>query len=220
MSNLTGRKFGKLTVLGRDYSYVSSKRTKWICQCECGNVKSILRDSLLSGRSRSCGCQRNKGKKRINATHGMSRTRIFHEWTSMRRRCKPQSPDAKIYYDRGISVCDEWESDFMSFYTWAMENGYDDTLTLDRINNDDGYYPQNCRWISNAVQQVNKRNTVFIKHNGQDYPLRSICRDLDFPFKTAYRRLSKMRKRGEEIDLEKLFAPIQENKIAKKYRTQ
>lgn len=159
-------------------------------------------------------------KKGINKTHGMSKTRIYHEWTSMRRRCKQNSPDAYLYYDRGISVCDEWQNDFMPFYQWSMENGYSDNLTIDRINNDLGYYPENCRWITIEKQQSNKRNNVKVQYNGKEYCLRQLCKEVDFPYKTAHRRYQRMKNKNQSINIEKLFAPIQTDKISFRYRKQ
>jgi hypothetical protein len=220
MSDITGQKFGKLTVLGRDYSYQSPKHTKWFCKCECGNIKSIFRNSLISGRTQSCGCQMYKGKNGINKTHGMSNTRIYHEWASMKKRCLPNTHDSKQYHDRGISVCDEWKKDFVSFYNWSMENGYNDSLTIDRIDNNKGYSPQNCRWVSIEKQQSNKTNTIYVIYNNQKYCLRSLCIEIGFPYKTAHRRYTKLKNKGLPITSEKLFAPIQKNKIAFKYRKQ
>ena len=216
-ADIIGRKFGLLTVIDRDYDFKSNKQTKWICKCECGNVKSIFRNSLIQGRAKSCGCMMYKGKKGVNQTHGMSKTRIYREWSSMLRRCKENSPDAKLYYNRGISVCEEWQNDFLSFYEWSMRNGYDDSLSIDRIDNDNGYFPGNCRWIPIEQQQSNKSNNVKVQYNGKEYCLRGLCAELNFPYKTAHRRYQRMKAKGI-FDIEKLFAPIKTNRIAFKYR--
>lgn len=216
-SNIIGQKFGLLTVIDRDYSYKNPKHTKWICICDCGNQKSVFRNSLISGKTRSCGCLQNKGTKGINQTHGLSKTRIYKEWLSMRKRCKPDSSDAKNYYNRGIKVCDEWQNDFISFYNWAINNGYSDLLTIDRINNDKGYSPNNCRWITNEQQQSNKSNNVKVLYNGKEYCLRQLCQKLNFPYKTAYNRYQRMKAKGI-FDIQKLFAPIQKEKISFRYR--
>lgn len=218
MSNIINQKFGKLTVLSRDHSFHSSKHTKWICLCECGKKKSIYRSSLISGATKSCGCQQYKNKKSINKTHGMSKTRIYQEWTSMKSRCKSYNSNSKNYYDRGIFVCPEWENDFMSFYKWSIDNGYDDSLSIDRINNDDNYSPHNCRWISIQSQQSNKTNTIKVQYKGKEYCLHTLCKLLNFPYKTAYKRYSRLKNKNLLITSDKLFAPIQENKIAFKYR--
>lgn len=206
--NIVGLRFGILTVLGEDKTFKHQKHQKWICRCDCGNVKSIYSHSLTQGRTKSCGCQMNKGKKGINKTHGMTNTRIYREWSSMRKRCKPNSPNSKHYFSRGITVCKEWEKDFMSFYKWSMDNGYSDELSIDRIDNDKGYSPENCRWITIEDQQSNKSNTIHVMYDGEEYCLRTLCTKIGFPYKTAHKRYRSMKLKGLEIDSEKLFAPL------------
>ena len=207
-TDIIGQKFGKLTVIGIDKSYLNPKNPKYICICECGNKKSIFKSSLTCGRSKSCGCNQYKGKKGINATHGMSKTRIYHEWLSMRNRCMPNTKNSKNYYCRGITVCDEWQNDFMHFYIWAMNNGYKDSLSLDRIDNDKGYYPDNCRWITIEEQQANKTNTIRITYQGKEYSLHSLCVYLNLPYKSIHKRYKKMKSKNEPIDIDKLLAPV------------
>lgn len=218
MNDIVGRKFGSLTVIEQDRSFHSQKYTKWICKCDCGNVKSINRNSLIQGRTKSCGCERYERKKGINKTHGMSNTRIYHEWASMKRRCKAHTKNEKNYYSRGIAVCKEWETDFVAFHDWAMKNGYNDSLSIDRIDNDKGYSPENCRWIPIEAQQSNKTNNVYFTVNGKKHCLRGLCAEKGFPYKTAYRRLQRMKLKGTPIDIEKLFEPIHKEKIAFRYR--
>lgn len=206
--DLTGNRYGMLVVLKRDTS-AKSKVTKWICKCDCGTIKSIFGCSLKSGRSKSCGCQMNKGVKGQNQTHGLTHTRIHKEWCSMRRRCRPNSPDRKIYYDRGITVCPEWENDFIPFYEWAMANGYNDTLTIDRIDVNGNYCPENCRWITNEMQQTNKTNTIRVVYEGQEYCLRTLCLKIGFPYKLAHKRYKKLKERNLPISTDVLFAPKQ-----------
>lgn len=218
LKDISGQHFGNLTVIKRDTSYISNKHTKWICQCNCGNTKSIFRNALINGSTKSCGCQQFKGKPGINQTHGMSKTRIYHEWLSMRRRCAKNSPDAYLYFNRGITVCNEWQNNFMLFYQWSMENGYNDDLSIDRIDNNRGYCPDNCRWISMSDQQSNKRNNVKVQYNGKEYCLRQLCKKINFPYKTAHRRYQRMKAKNQSINIEKLFAPIQTEKIPFRYR--
>lgn len=218
-NDITGKRFGSLEVIGRDFSYKSPKRTKWICRCDCGTTKSIYRDALIQGKTHSCGCKQYAGKKGINSTHGMSGTRIYHTWVSMRKRCSSNasSKDTKGYYNRGIKVCSEWSS-FEKFYDWAMANGYDDTLTIDRIDNDGDYTPDNCRWVSLEEQQSNKTTTTYILYNGEEQCLHKVCVQIGFPYKTAHKRLQRMKAKGVPIDVDKLFEPIHKEKIAKAYR--
>ena len=118
----------------------------------------------MSGKTKSCGCEK-YGKN--NITHNKSKTRLYRIWTDLKTRCNnPKFPSFKNYGGRGIKVCEDWESDFMRFYEWAMSNGYDETLSIDRIDNNRGYFPSNCRWVTNYVQSRNKRTNKKLTFNG------------------------------------------------------
>lgn len=167
-SNLIGQKFGRLTVL--KYVYSKYKKRHWLCQCKCGNVSIVSTSQLKSGKTKSCGCLRrettSQNAKKIKSTHHLTNTRIYSIWRSMKKRCYLSSNDAyKDYGARGIKVCDKWKNDFISFYNWAMANGYKEDLTLDRINVNGNYEPNNCRWANWKVQQNNKRNNIFLTYN-------------------------------------------------------
>ena len=159
-NDISGHQFGYWTVLRRDTEFKGSY-SKWICQCECGTVRSVSRSSLISGRSSSCGCHSFDNRKGMNATHGMSKTRLYHEWTSMRRR-----------------------------------------------------------WITNAEQQSNRTNTIYVDYNGEKWCLRTLCNKIGFPYKNAHRRFQKMMKRGQPIDTDKLFDPIDPKYISFRYRNE
>ena len=158
-NDLNGRRFGRLVVV----KYAG--KGKWKCLCDCGNETTVLTSSLKSGRTSSCGCLY-KEKRNGKMTHGLSKTRLYRVWLGMRSRCNdPNNLSYKRYGGRGISVCDEWNSDFKSFYDWAMNTGYDPdapkgACTIDRINNGGNYCPENCRWITLTEQQKNKRKRV------------------------------------------------------------
>ena len=156
LDNLTGRNFGRLTVLQRAESV--NKRTLWVCKCECG--KEIIAESynLKTGHTQSCGCLQREATSKANTTHGQRTTRLYRIWNCMKTRCYRKSYHAyKHYGGRGIRVCDEWLNNFNNFYDWAMANGYDDSLAIDRIDCNKGYNPQNCRWVTMAEQNKNKR---------------------------------------------------------------
>jgi hypothetical protein len=112
----------------------------WECRCDCGNYFSVLSNHLLTGNTGTCGCRNG---------HGMRNTRIYRTWTNMKARCyNPKQDNFKYYGARGIEVCREWYDDFKTFLEWSLSHGYSDLLTIDRINSQRGYYPENCRWIS------------------------------------------------------------------------
>lgn len=213
---MTGERYGHLVVVTIDPSS-TPKHRKWICLCDCGKTKSVFRQALLSGKTKSCGCMQYQGKKGINQTHGLSKTRIYKEWASMRRRCRPSSNDSKTYYQRGISVCPEW-NDFTAFYNWAISNGYDDSLSIDRRDNNKGYSPDNCRWIPIEEQQSNKSNNIYVVYEGQKYCLRQLAEKLNLPYKTICRRYHNLQRKYDEVPIDKLIAPIKERYIPHRYR--
>lgn len=154
-NDLTGKKFGKLTVL-RMINNPNGKGFKWECKCECGNKTLVSAGSLVSGNTKSCG-----EHKLGNITHGMSNTRLYYIHKYMINRCTNKKYGGyKDYGGRGISVCDEWlnkEKGFESFMVWALKNGYESDLTLDRVDVNGNYEPSNCRWADMHTQARNQR---------------------------------------------------------------
>lgn len=154
--DMTGKKFGKLTAIERAPNGKHNE-VMWKCKCDCGKYHVVEGYKLRIGHTTSCGC----AKKGINSTHKMSHTRIYQEWAHMKQRCfYPNSIGWEKYGGRGITVCDEWQHDFKAFYDWAMANGYSNELTLDRIDNDKGYCPENCRWTTMKEQISNRSNSL------------------------------------------------------------
>lgn len=200
--DLTGLKFNHLLVLRQDES--TDKNSRWLCQCDCGNIVSRSRQVLIKDRTFSCGClDRRKG---INRTHGMSKTPIYKVWANLRKRCKiSRGKDYPHYKGKGITVCEEWDNDFLSFYNWSIQNGYKKGLTIDRIDVNGNYEPSNCRWITNTEQQTNKAKTVKICVDGEEIPLAVLCRERDFPYKKAHRRYRNLQKRNQPIEIDKII---------------
>lgn len=171
--DLTGQRFGRLTVLG--FVPTEGHRSFWRCQCDCGKKTLVNGVKLTGNRTKSCGCIRienaiTQGKK--NTTHGKKNTRLYHIWNNIKERCEnPNQHDYHRYGGRGIAICDEWRNDFQVFYDWAMSNGYDDNLTIDRIDFNGNYTPENCRFVDMKTQQRNRRNNVIVKYNGKSLTL-------------------------------------------------
>ncbi|WP_049041837.1 hypothetical protein [Clostridium sporogenes] len=172
--DLTGKKFERLTVLERA-GISKNGHITWKCKCDCGNETIVDGSSLRGGNTKSCGCLAiEKSTERVvclTATHKMSNTRIFRIWYGVKIRCeKPYSKNYDNYGGRGIKICDEWsdtEKGFMNFYNWSMANGYNKRLSIDRIDVNGNYEPNNCRWITNKEQQRNKRNNHLITYNNK-----------------------------------------------------
>lgn len=161
-----GQKYDMLTVLQDLGQMPAGKRTRhfYLCRCDCGKEVPIRSDQL--GNIHSCGCIKKITSARnaeLNHKHKQSRTRLYSIWQSMLGRCRnPHNKRYARYGGRGISVCQEWQEDFAVFHSWALANGYNEHLTIDRIDNDGNYTPTNCRWVDARTQARNRATNVLI----------------------------------------------------------
>ena len=189
----TGSRFGRLTVLRKAEKRQGSNLTHWVCECDCGNIKEVSRPNLITGHTRSCGCLNieNKIGNKYSITHNESRTRLYHTWQKMKQRCYDKNTkEYKWYGARGIGIHVEW-MDYVKFSNWAKENGYKKYLTIDRIDNNGDYEPNNCKWSTTKEQNRNKTTTRFIKLNGEKKSLGEWGEILKIPMSTMVNRANR-----------------------------
>lgn len=169
--DLTGRRFGYLTIVGE----VERRgiQIMWKCKCDCGNYIVSPRNNLMNGHTKSCGCKTKEMIGNATRVHGHSKTRVWAIYSGMKARCYNENfPKYKDYGARGICICDEWLNDFMAFYNWSITHGYSDDLSIDRINVNGNYEPTNCRWATLEEQSYNKRNTLRLEFNGEEHSIK------------------------------------------------
>lgn len=170
-----GERFGRLTVIRESDKQYGHRYI--LCQCDCGKQKTINLNSLVKGTSKSCGCYRSEYIAQKNFKHGFTRRnaekeRLYSIWSGMIYRCHDSlNPGFHNYGGRGIIVCPEWRNDYNAFRKWSLANGYSDELTIDRINNDEGYNPDNCRWTTMKVQSNNTRVNHRVTYKGETHTL-------------------------------------------------
>jgi len=190
--DLTGKKIGKLIVIKR----VGTRRgcePIWLCKCDCGNVSIVEGTGLRLKRTKSCGCSK-KEYQSLSLTKikdaNKRLCRIFHE---MKDRClNTKLKCYKNYGGRGIKVCNEWldkQTGIINFYNWAIKNGYQDNLTLDRIDNNGNYEPSNCRWVTRKEQQNNRRNNRYITYKGETHTMKQWSEKLNINYSSFRGRL-------------------------------
>lgn len=180
--DLSHKKFGRLQPM--QPSRTVAGKYAWICKCDCGKYITVRTADLTRGHTQSCGCYQSERSRK----HGLSKTAPYDAWRKMVARCSDESDkDYPNYGARGITVCEEWLS-YQSFYEWAISNGYEKGLTIDRIDNDFGYSPDNCRFVTIQKQERNKRNNIHVTVEGVEMLLVEFCESYHIPYETAYWR--------------------------------
>ncbi len=189
--DLTGKSFGRLTVV--EYSHTNKHGVAmWKCKCDCGNERIVAGAHLRSGHTTSCGCFNLEAIKKRATKHGLKQTRLYNTWLHIKDRCLNSSnKDFEHYGGRGIKVCREWADNFETFYKWAINNGYNDKLTIDRINVNGDYCPENCRWVTQKKQCNNKRSNVFLEYNGETHTLKEWSEITGICYQTIHGRYRK-----------------------------
>lgn len=159
-------------------------KKKWKLRCHCGNEFVAIGTAVKRGNTQSCGCTKYK------RTHGQTHTKMYQVWRNMKYRCNNvKAPNYNDYGGRGIKVCNDWSNDFSKFKEWADKNGYKEGLTLDRINNNGNYEPENCRWVTVKTQNINRRNTIYVNYKGKKCTLLDVEKDTGIPYNILKHRV-------------------------------
>lgn len=184
-----GEKFADLTVIGlagKD----KHNRQLWKCKCVCGNEIDVLPTYLFRGEVKSCGCLRSRKPWRKYENGYGAGSRIYRIWAAMKTRAtNPNHPEANSYHNRGIDICEEWKNSYPAFLNWALQNGYTDDLSIDRIDVNGDYCPENCRWATTKEQSVNRRNTVYWEKDGEKIPIFVYCEERGLNYRTVKSRI-------------------------------
>lgn len=190
--DMTGEKYGKLLVV--EYAGKTKRGLSlWKCKCDCGREVVVQSVNLRNGHTKSCGCFRAEWCKENCTKHGLEHTRLYGIWADMIYRChNPENPNYKRYGARGISVCEEWRNDVKIFYDWAIRNGYSDDLTIDRIDNNGNYCPENCRWATKVEQASNRRSNILITRNGETKTMKQWAISEGIPYQVVWQRIKKL----------------------------
>ena len=184
IKDIAGQKFNMLTAV----KIAQRNPLKWECKCDCGNTAYVSSRNLIHGKQKSCGCLSHRG----NPKHNQCYTRVYRIYAKIKRRCFIVDDAAYSRYGgRGITMCDEWKDSFEVFSKWAYANGYKDNLSIDRIDNNGNYCPENCRWVDDYCQSNNRRNNLKYTFDGKTQTLSQWCREKNMSYKVVWYRLSK-----------------------------
>lgn len=189
-NNIVGQRFGKLTVLSRTQKPNGIKNTHayWKCECDCGKTIVAQGSLLKNGSIQSCGCL----QKEVNTTHGMRHTPIYTEWCTMKQRCyNSNNKSYKDYGGRGITMCEPWRNSFEAFYddVSKLTNFGEEGYSLNRIDNNGNYEPNNVEWADDVTQANNKRNNHLITYNGKTQTIAQWAKEAGINQYTLYNRI-------------------------------
>jgi len=168
-----GKRFGKLVVIKEVDKFIQpsgQSQRGFLCKCDCGNKKKVRLSHLRHNRVNSCGCN-------LGEMHGENKTKLYNTWRGMKNRVKEYHSESHLYYDRGITMFKGWRKSFLTFKDWALKNGYKEGLTIDRIDNNKGYYPDNCRFVPQYINNANRRNTMVVEYKGKEIPFTLLIRE-------------------------------------------
>lgn len=177
--DITGKKFNRLTAIRLHHIEKYNHGTKhfWLYKCDCGNEVVLNKNNVSNGHTQSCGCFQREQTAKASSSHNLSRVRLYHIWNGIKARCyNKNNPAYKYYGGRGICICEKWKDDFKAFYDWSMNNGYKEEtrksnnyniLTIDRIDTNGNYCPENCRFVTAKEQSRNVRTNTLITYNNE-----------------------------------------------------
>ena len=187
-----GKTFNLLTVISTEDANGLGKARKAMCKCICGNYKKVAFQDLRNGHTKSCGCLKRERIISYSTKHGMSRHPLTPIYSAMIQRCtNPENDRYRDYGGRGITICEEWRNNNTLFFKWALNNGWKQGLEIDREDNEKGYSPENCRIVTEKVQQRNKRNNRMITYKGETKSLAEWCELLKLSYSAMLTRIHK-----------------------------
>lgn len=197
-----GEKLGKWTIIEEIAPKIISNKPRRMfrCKCECGNIGEVQLVCLRNGHSTSCGCEQKKKASAANTKHGLEKHPLYSTWKNMKKRCNnPNASEYENYGGKGICVGEDWSNNFQSFYDWSIDNGWSKELTIDRIDTNGNYCPENCRWASIEVQMNNMTRNHYIEYEGNTYTLSTLAKHLNIPYNIVRYRLSNCKWNIEQL---------------------
>lgn len=187
----SGTRFGRLTVISCIDDTLPMYKRVWKCVCDCGQSKDVPESYLIKGITRSCGCLRSEKSYERRIKHGGSHHKLYRVWQGMKRRCyRKSTPEYRLYGGKGVYVCDEWH-DFGEFMRWSLENGYQDGLSIDRIDSNGPYSPGNCRWTDSITQNNHTSRNHMLTFNGKTMSMADWARETGISYNAIKSRINK-----------------------------